>query len=432
MNSRTKTSTRDSDKLVSGNRRRRQKPQLRVVMDTNVLFTGSASDLVQQEVFNLIKQSIFPDLEIQWYLPEVVRHERQFRMQRIAIGLVPAIEKVERLLGHKLAISEETLLESVEKVVSERQQELGLIDLPLDYSKVDWNRLVLDAVYRVPPFEKGGKEKGFRDSLVVESFHQLVVNSPKTPKTCRVVLITGDKLVAQAALTRVLNATNASVFSTLEELKGLINALVSEVDEVFLTDLKAKAEKLFFVPKDESTLFYKEKIRDRLTEKFEKELASIPSGATIRTNRTWQIYSPNFVRKTGSQVQWASRIAINMEASKVVSENYSFSSVAIQNNPEESRYTSVLSPESWAGTTIKLSELTTKSLLSADLSDVPWSPTRSLQTSGETRPTRIVVTHTGVDIYDVLWSTNVTPSRALRRSSIDDIRHVEPAWEEAT
>ncbi|MFY9527496.1 MAG: hypothetical protein WBC04_08570 [Candidatus Acidiferrales bacterium] len=89
-----------------------QRPQLRVVFDTNVLYTGSASDLVRQEAANLIKQSMFPDLEIQWYLPELVRHERQYQMQKRALELLPAIGKVEKLLGHKLAITEETLLDT--------------------------------------------------------------------------------------------------------------------------------------------------------------------------------------------------------------------------------------------------------------------------------------------------------------------------------
>src|SRR5258708_4345985 len=93
-------------------RRRHQSSQLRVVLDTNILFTDSASDLVRQEAVNLIKESTFPDLEIQWYLPEMVRHERQYQMQKRALELMPPIAKVERLLGHRLAINEQMLVES--------------------------------------------------------------------------------------------------------------------------------------------------------------------------------------------------------------------------------------------------------------------------------------------------------------------------------
>lgn len=184
--------------MTEAKQKRSQKPQLRVVFDTNVLYTGSASDLVKQEVASLIKESIFPDLEIQWYLPEMVRHERQYQMQKRALELMPAIAKVEKLLGHNLAITQQTLIDGVEKAISERQGRPGFVALPLDYARVDWSELALDAVYRRPPFQDGETEKGFRDRVVVESFLQLVADSPKTAAVCRIVLVSGDTLVRQA------------------------------------------------------------------------------------------------------------------------------------------------------------------------------------------------------------------------------------------
>src|ERR1019366_6660619 len=87
--------------------RKRKKRELRVVLETSVLFTGSASDLIRQEAASLIQQSVFPDLEVAWYLPEIVRHERQYQMQKKALELLPSVAKVETLLGIKLNITEE-------------------------------------------------------------------------------------------------------------------------------------------------------------------------------------------------------------------------------------------------------------------------------------------------------------------------------------
>jgi hypothetical protein len=39
--------------------------------------------------------------------------------------------------------------------------------------KVDWNRLIENAVTRRAPFEEGEKEKGFRDALIYECLLQL-------------------------------------------------------------------------------------------------------------------------------------------------------------------------------------------------------------------------------------------------------------------
>jgi hypothetical protein len=410
--------------------RRVQRPQLRVVFDSNILFNGSASDLVQYEAANLIKESTFPDLEIQWYLPELVRHERQYQMQKRALELLPSIAKLERLLGHNLAISEQTLLDGVEKAISQRQEELGLLNLVLDDRRVDWHRVALDAAYRRAPFEVGEKEKGFRDRVIVECFLQLSADSPKTPSVCRIVLVSGDQLVAQAVQSRTAGATNTSVVSSLEELKGLINTLVSQVDESFLELLKPKAKKLFFVPKEESALFYKEQIRIRIDEKFEKELAAPPPGATSRINGIWRIHSPNFVKKTGRRIQWTSRIEVEAEASKPAAQSptillssmmqpASAGNLLLGDSMYYPAVTDLLSTQGTGfasvGRPISLSSLA-KSEETGE-----WVNAASISSTK---------THKGVDVYEVLWSADVTTSRDLRRPSVDEIKHVGPTWEQ--
>jgi hypothetical protein len=350
-------------------------------------------------------------------------------MQKRALELLPPIAKVERLLGHNLAINEQILVDSVEKVVSQRLEELGLLSLALDDNKVDWHRLALDAAYRRPPFKDGETEKGFRDRIIVESFLQLVDDSPKTPNICRIVLVSGDGLVAQTVKARIAGSTNCAVLTTLEELKGLINTLVSQVDEAFLALLKPKADKLFFIPKDESTLYYKEHIREKLREKFATELAAPPPGATSRTNGTWGISAPNFVKKTGRRIQWTSRIAVEAEASKTVSHSPAIESSSLQIAPTVNRlkyYTGISDllasqgpPEVLTiGRPIQLSTLANTEGLNLENSLMAIGPSSS------------VTTHKGVDVYEVLWSTDVTTSRELRRPSIDEIRHGEPTWEQ--
>ncbi len=415
--------------IVEAKPRKRQRPQLRVVFDTNALYTGSASDLVRQEVANLIKESMFPDLEIQWYIPELVRHERQYQMQKRALELLPAIAKVEKLLGHNLAITEQVLVDSVEKTVCQRHEELGLLSLALDYDKVDWHRVSLDAAYRRPPFEDGKTEKGFRDCVIVECFLQLVADSPKTPKVCRIVLVSGDGLVAQAVEARTAGLTNTGIVSTLEELKGLINTLVSQMDEVFLAFLKPRAEKLFFIPKEQSTLFYKEHIREKLCERFAAELAAPPPGATSRTNGTWRISAPNFVKKTGRRIQWTSRIEIEAEASKTVSQSPAIEASSLQIGPTLNISPSDISDVLFAqGSGFRgQARSIPLSALAKPQAATNWENFRLGVASASS-----VTTHKGLDVYDVLWSTDVTTSRELRRPSIDEIRHLQPTWEQVT
>jgi hypothetical protein len=135
----------------------------------------------------------------------VVRHERQYQMETEALKLRGAINKIERLLGHNLALTNQTLLYHVKTKIEQKERELGLEEIQLDHGSVDWGALIHAAVYRKPPFEAGDKEKGFRDALVAESFLQLLNASPRTAESCRVVLVTSDGLLAEAVKTESQN-----------------------------------------------------------------------------------------------------------------------------------------------------------------------------------------------------------------------------------
>jgi hypothetical protein len=296
---------------------KRKRPELRVIFDTSVVFTGSASDLLRQEVASFVEENAaHTDLDIHCYLPEIVVHERQFQMLTKALELLPAIEKLERVLGDKLAITAERIESRIRETTREQIQRLGLKVQQLDVGLVDWKRLIDDAAYRRPPFEPGEKEKGFRDSLVMETFQQLVDTSPATPRVCRVVLLTGDKLLAEAAERGMAGRLNVRVMRSLEEVKGLISTLIAEVDEKLVAKLQAKATTYFFEKRNEASLYYKVGLQGRIREKISAELAALPPGANRREEGTWIISPPRFTKKEGQRTYWATRITIEAKATK--------------------------------------------------------------------------------------------------------------------
>jgi hypothetical protein len=155
--------------------RRLKRPELRVLFDSSALFSDSETYLLNSETEDVIRQnSNHADLTITWYLPDVVRHEREYQMETRALRLLPSIQKLEQLLGHQLNINEPILRQLVKEKIEAQLKELGLKVLPVDSTKVDLMKLMLDSCYRRPPFSQGENEKGFRDSLIVESFLGLV------------------------------------------------------------------------------------------------------------------------------------------------------------------------------------------------------------------------------------------------------------------
>ena len=182
---------------------------------------------------------------------------------------------------------------------------------------------------------------------------------------------------------------------------------------------------MFFVPKDESTLLYREHIQEQLTSKFATELTVPPPGATSRTNGKWIVSPPNFVRKTSRRIQWASRIEIEAEASKTVSQSPATEAPSLQVGPSVNLFSA--DPGFYGS----LSDMLGSQPASA-FAKIPvgaeWGKHLVAYATGR----NVITTHKGVDAFEVLWSADVTTSRELRRPSIDEIKHMEPTWEQVT
>ncbi|MDP1924969.1 MAG: PIN domain-containing protein [Thiobacillus sp.] len=373
--------------------------ELRIVLDTNALFTQVASDLVNSETAAMIKENGgHPDLKVSWFLPETVIEERSYQMRDRAASLIPSIEKLERLLGHNLAISRETLDHQVQLAISRNLTQLGIKSASLDTGLVDWKKLIESAHRREPPFEAGEKEKGFRDALILETFVQLVAQSPRTRALCRVVLVTADGMLATATQARIADYSNAQVLVGLDELKNLINTLSSQVDESFVNELKIKAAQLFFISSDnKDTLYYKEKIYDRITNEYDIELKTLPEGAESRESDGITISHPQFIKKEGQRISWNTRIRFKAKTFRL---------------------------ESSISDTPGLDSLPVSTDSPAKVGIGLLANALRLYGSKEKK-----LFKTGATIFDVKWSVTVDAKRKLLRPDIEQIAFSETVWD---
>lgn len=383
-------------------RKPREIRELRIVLDTNALFTNLGDELVKHEIIQLIQENKqHADLKVTWLMPEIVFEERLFQMRKHTVGLVQNLQKVEKLLGHNLGLTKEILDGKVVDVATKQADSLGIQIVSLDESGVDWKKVASASVRREPPFDKGEKEKGFRDSLIGHTFLQIVNSSPKTVSKCRIALISGDQLLTEFVKSNIDGFSNVQVFDGLEELKGLINTLASQVDEAFVAELQKKASALFFVnAQSTDALYFKEKINEKIQAEHSVELTRVPEGATTKSNDGIYISAPRFVRKENQRVHWISRISFNFNAM---------------------RWTST--PPQVGGGLLGLNAIappTVNNLRS------------TLLTGGgglSSIPTREVV-FTGRTLFDVHWSTTVNSKRSLSHPTIDSIEFIETTCEQ--
>jgi len=108
------------------------------------------------------------------------------------------------------------------------------------------------------------------------------------------------------------------VLSSIEELKGVINTLVSNVDEGFVQKMKAAAASFFFEQGNLETYMYKQKIKETILRDFYSQFSAIQEDEdelVVERGKTL-VSRPRFLRKDGNRIYWVSRIAFRMKAYK--------------------------------------------------------------------------------------------------------------------
>ena len=399
----------------SEKRAQRRKRVLKIVLDTNQLFTGSASDLLQLALRQVIEASrTHRDIEIEWHVPEVVRSEREYQMTDAAIELLPTITKLERLLGHNLGINTDILASRVRDAIERQVTELGLKILPPNMKDIDWQCIVRDAIFRKPPFEKGKTEKGFRDRLIAESFLQLVRSSPRTPSVCRVALVTNDGLLATTVEAETKTLGNVRIVKSLEDLQGLINTLVSSATEEFVAAVRQPAMELFFKEGSKDGLYYTEKVPEAIIGKFAASLAEKPANADLRENGTWYIGPTSFVEKHGQKITWKNTIRVEATAYKLEQRGQVFVATGILDLPI-SHFLSPSPSNLVIGHTPAFPPLW------------PGSGSSYQTLLGAPSPEKIQIAK-GHSAFHVTWTVTITSNRKLINGKVVDVEFAETTW----
>lgn len=427
---------------------KKSKPKLLIVFDTSVLYTHAASNLVRDEIGKLIKEnSNHSDVIIEWNFPNLVIDERKFQMRNKAFELLPSIEKLEKLLGHNLNITKDILITRVDEAINRQLDELGISTLNFEKSEVDLNDLVNRSVFRRPPFEAGNTEKGFRDSIIAETFLQLFRKSPKTPSVCLLVFVTGDILLQQYILESTKDAKNVRVILKINELEGLINTLVSKVTEEFVEALKEKAKKYFFEEENKGCLFYKEKIRSKISNIHEKELKISPWKHLERENGTWLIDSPIFEKKERQRLFYMSPIIVNAKLFKYESSKSNISDFIFHDtkaHPDLSHNFELYPMQGLSivpGSAKELLEMDTiknyNPFLVSNYNNnlTPsfdiWGKNQNNNLSGiiQSAPEKIMVAQ-GQSRFEIRWSVNINPSKKFTTPHIENIQFISTKWNE--
>ena len=393
---------------------KKKKLKLKVIFDTNVVYTGSASDLLRKEIVELINNhKSLSDIEIEWYIPETVIKERVFQMNKKGNELLPGIQKLEKLLGHNLNITKEIIEGKVLDVVNKQLAVLGIEIIKLDIAAIDWSSIINNSLNRQIPFEDNEKEKGFRDALILECFKQVIAGSPKTKSICRIAFITNDTILNRAAGEIADTASNVNIFSNASEFISLINIIDSKITEDLINMIINDSEKLFFIKEDSSTMYYTQAINKQITEKFPKELMRIQGDGLHRETGTWCIGKPGFEKKNRQQVLWKTMISVDFTDYRIT-----YSEI-----PSMDDYYSIDRPNSNLGMLMPSS--------SAVSGGTRNNETYSMMGMGIGTPKRERLSPVkekfseGKIKFEVTWSVTLTAGNKLKNPKVEALRYVD-------
>jgi hypothetical protein len=299
-------------------------PTIHVVLDTNCLFTEAADRLLSLDISEFILASAQElGLQISWYLPSVVKAERKYQMLDRARKLLPSLAKMESLLGHALGISEDVLDGRVDDAIRRQIDAHRLKELTIVPDRVAWDQLINRALLRQPPFDPGDKEKGFRDALILEALFQLVEGLPRSNNAARIVLLSADKLVQDAARERLKERANVVIVENLDALRTMLNAVASQLTQEVINSVIPRAQKIFFEPNNFDTLYYKAKVWEKITTEFSDIYKKPPEVGFIVSVERILVGPVTFLNKDRQRLSFSSKITVELEAKKFQPRNLS-------------------------------------------------------------------------------------------------------------
>jgi hypothetical protein len=291
-----------------------------IMLDTSIIYGIPSDTAVSREVEDAVATyRDHVDVTLEWSMPDVVRMERTHQLTEECLGCIVHIEKFLMLTEADVAVPTSRTAELVAAVFRRRVSDMGIVIRDVDVDGVDWKRVIEDAAFRRAPFHASGKsEKGFKDAMILECFTRLADElGPESPHMA--ILVCGDALLRTAVANRMAGRANVRTAQSIEDLKGVISAVVQQVDQEWVARLQDKARDRFFVDNEQrDRLYFTERIGERIRETFPGELSVSPRGATSRRNGAWLIGPPRFVGRAAPLIHWATRITVEAEAWKSV------------------------------------------------------------------------------------------------------------------
>lgn len=270
-----------------------------VVADTNALFPRDPTQIVS-EGFMVAWKECLKLAKAHLVISEIVRGERLYQMVGAAQrSLANAEKNAETITGVSASVTVSLpkiteIKQATEKRFDDWAKAHGIEIVPVPCGKIDWRRVVSDAIWRVSPFmpptEGKDTEKGFRDCLIAETLNELIQSHPGE----QVVFIAKDHLLRNATIARFPSAA----FAAYEDLGGLLSYLTltreqaEKAQREFIQRVIQKAPSVFYSADDPTCAYLKFNIGSRIMQEFATQLNVLSQPETENHSLSFERSAP--------------------------------------------------------------------------------------------------------------------------------------------
>ncbi|WP_241047427.1 PIN domain-containing protein [Achromobacter xylosoxidans] len=290
-----------------------RKVNLHIVFDTNVVWSDSILDVFNNATVSLIRQhSGHQDLSVSWLLPRIARQEREYQMRRKAFAHLPAVQKLESLVGFHWGVDEAKISDTLSRRIDDELKALGVREIKIDPTATDWELIMSNSANRVAPFEhKDNSEKGFRDAVVCETLRQVLCSVNGSDQ---VFFVCRDELLRDAAVKAMASTGHpkSRCIQSLDDLTTEINVLASKIPDEFAQRLVDLGARYFLNEQSGDGLFYTAGVRSMI----EKEFGSTISQQLERfdaPSETVSVSKPVFRQKKHQTVYFTSSVTLTFQ-----------------------------------------------------------------------------------------------------------------------
>ena len=150
---------------------------------------------------------------------------------------------------------------------------ITVINVPVQ--KIDWQRIIESACWRIPPFEKPKSEddlaeKGFRDCLIIES----IVHDAAEVKDGHIAVLSKDKMFACGLKDRISDiARPIEMYEGCSALLSQLRLLNERKSGQFVSAVLEKVETVFYNPDDPNCVVFAHKLLEKLRDEYDEALS---------------------------------------------------------------------------------------------------------------------------------------------------------------